>query len=312
MVFVSETGRSNLINGKKDGRYVFAVRNNSISEYYVFEPFWRYVTEYLIPMWIAPNLITLIGYLFMLTAFLMIIIFPNQPLAMILCGVFMFVYHTLDGCDGKQARRTGNSSQLGEIFDHGVDALSCTHLAHIFTFIGGNNPPNYPFFAIFLAVLWISFYNAHWEHYHRGEFFLGYLSACDGQVFVTAICILTGIMGDSSAWKIPFKLFGFNISFADLFILAIFVPLVLTILRGNLVVLSIEAKKGFKNFVCAIITQIPVFVSSIIFYLWTEIDPNLWQQNYLWMLTLGTFLFGTLLTTLVCDDINYLFFKESL
>jgi phosphatidylglycerophosphate synthase len=32
------------------------------------------------------------------------------------CG---FMYQTLDAVDGKQARRTGSSSPLGQLFDHG-------------------------------------------------------------------------------------------------------------------------------------------------------------------------------------------------
>ena len=35
-----------------------------------------------------------------------------------------FMAHTLDGIDGKQARRTGSSSPLGEMFDHGLDSWS--------------------------------------------------------------------------------------------------------------------------------------------------------------------------------------------
>ncbi|MCP9266269.1 CDP-alcohol phosphatidyltransferase [Dirofilaria immitis] len=37
-------------------------------------------------------------------------------------GVFLF--QTLDATDGKQARRTGSSSPLGELLDHGCDAMS--------------------------------------------------------------------------------------------------------------------------------------------------------------------------------------------
>lgn len=33
--------------------------------------------------------------------------------------VCVFLYQTLDALDGKQARRTGSSSPLGELFDHG-------------------------------------------------------------------------------------------------------------------------------------------------------------------------------------------------
>lgn len=36
----------------------------------------------------------------------------------------LFIYQTLDATDGKQARRTGTSSPLGELFDHGCDALA--------------------------------------------------------------------------------------------------------------------------------------------------------------------------------------------
>ena len=35
-----------------------------------------------------------------------------------------FAYRMLDEMDGKQARRTGNSSPLGLIFDHGCDAFA--------------------------------------------------------------------------------------------------------------------------------------------------------------------------------------------
>jgi ethanolaminephosphotransferase len=38
----------------------------------------------------------------------------------------MWLYSTLDNVDGKQARRTNSSSPLGELFDHGCDALNCS------------------------------------------------------------------------------------------------------------------------------------------------------------------------------------------
>ena len=37
-------------------------------------------------------------------------------------AALLFAYQTLDGSDGKQARRTGSGSPLGEFVDHGVDA----------------------------------------------------------------------------------------------------------------------------------------------------------------------------------------------
>ena len=41
-----------------------------------------------------------------------------------LLAITMFIYQTLDAIDGKQARRTGTSNALGELFDHGCDSLS--------------------------------------------------------------------------------------------------------------------------------------------------------------------------------------------
>ena len=45
------------------------------------------------------------------------------------CAVGFFIYQTLDGIDGKQARRTGTANPLGELFDHGCDAISIVLLA---------------------------------------------------------------------------------------------------------------------------------------------------------------------------------------
>lgn len=41
-------------------------------------------------------------------------------------AVGLFAYQSLDAIDGKQARRTGTSGPLGELFDHGCDALNTT------------------------------------------------------------------------------------------------------------------------------------------------------------------------------------------
>ena len=41
-----------------------------------------------------------------------------------LMGILYFTYMLADNCDGKQARRTGSSSPLGMLFDHGVDSTT--------------------------------------------------------------------------------------------------------------------------------------------------------------------------------------------
>jgi len=49
----------------------------------------------------------------------------DTPRWVYLFAAFSVVFYTwLDCFDGKQARRTGTSSPLGQLFDHGCDALS--------------------------------------------------------------------------------------------------------------------------------------------------------------------------------------------
>ena len=84
------------------------------------------------PMWVAPNLITLTGLLFMTAAYILLcgviapdLLTPAPRWVYAFCAFAKFVYQVLDELDGKQARRTQSSSPLGELFDHGCDALSC-------------------------------------------------------------------------------------------------------------------------------------------------------------------------------------------
>lgn len=97
--------------------YKYVAGNYSIIDK-IINPFWVGFTE-LFPMWLAPNMVTLVGLMLpLLTALL----FATQDLTQTktldssyyLFAFFAeFLYQTLDACDGKQARRTGSSSPLG-------------------------------------------------------------------------------------------------------------------------------------------------------------------------------------------------------
>lgn len=76
-----------------------------------------------------PNLITLCGLGFVLVNVATIrVLIPDlesetHRVVYVSFAMGLFLYSTFDNCDGKQARRTGSSSPLGELFDHGIDAL---------------------------------------------------------------------------------------------------------------------------------------------------------------------------------------------
>ncbi|KAK3015985.1 hypothetical protein RJ639_006681 [Escallonia herrerae] len=66
---------------------------------------------------------------------------------------------TFDVVDRKQARRTNSSSPLGELFDHGCDALACAFEALAFGSTAMCGRSTFWFWVISA----VSFYGATWE-----------------------------------------------------------------------------------------------------------------------------------------------------
>merc|ERR1719282_1516191 len=85
-------------------------------------------------MWMAPNLVTLLGFALMIFSYCLFWIYSPTfaevpPRWVFVAAAFcLWIYQTLDAMDGKQARRTGSSSPMGQLFDHGCDCLGT--LAH--------------------------------------------------------------------------------------------------------------------------------------------------------------------------------------
>lgn len=90
-------------------------------------------------------------------------------------SICQFLSHHLDGTDGKQARRTGSSSPLGELFDHGLDSWATLFLpVAIFSIFGRSEPYGASAFRLY-GILWLimsSFIISHWEKYNTGVLFL--------------------------------------------------------------------------------------------------------------------------------------------
>lgn len=95
----------------------------------LMNPFWE-CTVNLLPRSVAPNLITFVGWIFVILSYANILVYDytfekDVPAPCFFFAAFcIFVYSTLDAIDGKQARRTGSSSPLGQLFDHGCDSFS--------------------------------------------------------------------------------------------------------------------------------------------------------------------------------------------
>lgn len=79
-----------------------------------------------------------------------------------------------DGIDGKQARRTGSSSPLGELFDHGLDSWATLFLPVALYSIFGRGEYGVGVFRVYFIVtgVMLCFILSHWEKYNTKILFL--------------------------------------------------------------------------------------------------------------------------------------------
>ena len=138
-----------------------------------FQVWWNFVVSFC-PSWLAPNTITVIGLLFNIVGTLTLLYYcpTATEVAPRWCWLFnaacLFIYQTLDAIDGKQARKTGNSSPLGELFDHGCDSISMVMVTmNLFVMYQTGDEPG----MMVLACLINNggFYLAHWATYTTGK-----------------------------------------------------------------------------------------------------------------------------------------------
>jgi len=124
MVYV----RQEKLPGLKE--YKYSGVDHSLLSRYVLKPFYTNVVIKCFPLWVAPNLITLSGFSFVVINVLTLLWY-NPTLdqdcpswVYYSWAIGLFLYQTFDAVDGSQARRTRQSGPLGELFDHGVDAVN--------------------------------------------------------------------------------------------------------------------------------------------------------------------------------------------
>ncbi|XP_062562005.1 cholinephosphotransferase 1 isoform X6 [Armigeres subalbatus] len=192
---------------KKLGEHKYSCTNVSLLDP-ILQPWWCWLVGK-VPLWLAPNLITIVGLIINIVTTLILIYFsPNgreEPprWASALCALGLFIYQSLDAIDGKQARRTNSSTPLGELFDHGCDSISTVFVALsacISVQLGFY--PRWMFFQCFCAMT--LFYCAHWQTYVSGTLRFGKIDVTEAQCTIIGIHLISAIFGPS-IWmtKIP-------------------------------------------------------------------------------------------------------------
>ncbi|CAH1126507.1 unnamed protein product [Ceutorhynchus assimilis] len=196
--------------------YKYNCKDTGLLSIYVMHPFWDWVVQYC-PKNIAPNLLTFSGFLCTVAMYLMFCIMDydftasdidhpevaNLPRwTWFTAAILLFLAYTLDGIDGKQARRTGTSGPLGELFDHGLDSYTAALIPATMYSIFGRGAryslrPIRMFFTMWNVLF--NFYLSHFEKYNTGVMFLpwGYDFTMCGMIVVFFI---TGVAG-SNLWQ---------------------------------------------------------------------------------------------------------------
>ena len=159
------------------------VEPNSQTYYKIYKPFFEKIESY-IPASITPNMITITNFIL-----INILFFSKLYYNPFIFSLVIFLYWVLDNIDGIHARRTKQSSKIGETLDHCIDGYTSVLFTFMFFRLFGVDM-NYIFLFIFLLT-----------------FNLGHI---------------TGKYTKSLA--LYFKIGSFEISIDDLFLVGIFVP----------------------------------------------------------------------------------------
>ena len=156
----------------------------------------KYLLNYLInwiPKSVPANALTMIANIGTLVAFVCMMAIPNpQSGVLVLMGLCIFFYVTLDNLDGAQARRNNTCNALGEFLDHWVDCYNNLMIA-VSMGIALKIQPVLLLFAVAASML--GYMATLWEQYRTGWINLGRVGSVEGLFLVLLMYFVAAIGG---------------------------------------------------------------------------------------------------------------------
>ncbi|EEF47638.1 Diacylglycerol Cholinephosphotransferase [Ricinus communis] len=298
-------------------RYKYSGVDHSYVAKYVLQPFWtRFVNFF--PLWMPPNMITLTGFMFLLTSALLGYIYsPHLDTAPprwvhFAHGLLLFLYQTFDAVDGKQARRTNSSSPLGELFDHGCDALACAFESMAFGSTAMCGRDTFWFWVISA----VPFYGATWEHFFTNTLILPAVNGpTEGLMLIYVAHFFTALVG-AEWWPQHFgKSFPFLnwVPFiseiqtykAVLYLMIAFAVMPTIAFNVSNVYKVVQARKGSMLLALAMLYPFVVLMGGVL--VWDYLSASNLMESYPHLVILGTglafgFLVGRMILAHLCDE----------
>uniref|UniRef100_UPI003590259E cholinephosphotransferase 1-like isoform X2 n=1 Tax=Myxine glutinosa TaxID=7769 RepID=UPI003590259E len=262
--------------------HVYSATGRSLLEP-LLQPCWTKLVE-MVPRWVSPNAMTLTGlFLNSVTTFIMLCYSPQgldeiPPWVLLLCTFGILSYQTLDAIDGKQARRLGCSSPLGELFDHGCDAISIVFVG-VSTAVSVklSTHPVLFFSCCFSGVL--MFYFAQWQAYLTGTLHFWRVDVTEAQIAISFVFLISAVAGvsvwDTQVLGFPLKLIpGIVMMLGAIFTTPAYLS---CLLSPDL------HMKGVKS----ILAPLPTILVWFIIVVLTSLTPHLQEQPCLLVCILG-------------------------
>lgn len=113
---------------------------------------------------------------------------------LIVWSISLFMYQSFDSIDGKQARRTGMAGPLGEMFDHGCDALNT--VLEVLLAVAALGLGRSILVIMLLTATTVNFYLTTWEEFHTHTLFLSAFSGpVEGILLTCTIYTASALLG---------------------------------------------------------------------------------------------------------------------
>ncbi|AEE77037.1 aminoalcoholphosphotransferase [Arabidopsis thaliana] len=258
------------------------------------------------------------GFMFLLTSALLGYIYspkldsPPPRWVHFAHGLLLFLYQTFDAVDGKQARRTNSSSPLGELFDHGCDALGCAleTMAYGSTAMCGRDT------FWFWVISAVPFFGATWEHYFTNTLTLPVVNGpTEGLALIYCGHFFTAIVG-AEWWAQPFgksiPLFSWvpflnemQMSRIILFSMIFFAVIPTLAINTSNVYKVVHSRNGSMLLALAMLYPLVTLIAGVL--IWDYLSPIDLIRNYPHLVVLGTglafgFLVGRMILAHLCDE----------
>ena len=261
-------------------RFKYSYKDDSLLYNKCMSPCLNKVVNYL-PTWLAPNLITVFSLCCNILAAIISYLdggfdfsFKLKRSTCFIIGVFQLSYQLLDNIDGKQARRTGNSTPFGMLMDHGCDIFTNIFTAFNLSklLLVGND--SYFSYLVFFGLI-LGFYMMTYEDYKIGEMYFPIINGTDeGNFFIFLLGVFLGIFGqDYMAYTIN-KQYSFTVGKLIALVIAI----------GGLscvfnLYLHTYKKKGFKEMCKNFLDNIPFYSVMIVPMLYIRYHLEFYKDN---------------------------------